>query len=246
MDTVLLQKEVDKKSRRSWGNTIDVGYFMSGQYEEKINKKMMYYDYVFPTGEVVEYVREACEIPIDAIVKYILAMPAPEIGAKDVFQFSNFDDATIRLCQRMAEVDNPGLKHVEVGKLLLNDGKERNDGAYTKYGENHAKTGTAIGLIQDLSKNYFLSCIGYIYPLLDSDLQDKCIHRLWLRNVLIQRLLCATRNGKVDVRQMLFMLSTSTYIRRSSNIKTVWGKLISTSEYDFSAYNKNVNFIIEK
>lgn len=221
---------------------MDVGYFMSGQYEEKINKKMMYYDYVFPTGEVVEYVREACEIPIDAIVKYILAMPAPEIGAKDVFQFSNFDDATIRLCQRMAEVDNPGLKHVEVGKLLLNDGKERNDGAYTKYGENHAKTGAALGLIQELSKTYFLSCIGTVFFDMNSDEREKILVRMLLRNRLVERIICASNNGRIDMRQFFYMLSYSTYVRRSSNVRRIMDELYKTKEFDFSLIKENIIF----
>ena len=214
---------------------MDVEYFMSGLFEDKINKKMMYYDYSFPTGEVVEYVREACDIPIDGIIKYVLNRPTPEIGAKDVFQFSNFEDATIRLCQRMAEVDNPGLKHLDVGKLLLNDGKERNDGAYTKYGENHAKTGAGLGLIQELSKTYFLSCIGAVYYSIDDDLRSRLLVRLILRNKFVDRVILASQNGNVSMRNLLYMLSDSTFIRRSSNIKTVLDKLGHSSEYDFSS-----------
>lgn len=225
---------------------MDVDYFMSGQYEEKINKKMMYYDYVFPTGEVVEYVREACEIPIDAIVKYVLAMPTPEIGAKDVFQFSNFDDATIRLCKRMAEVNNPGLKHVEVGKLLLDDSIERNEGAYTKYGENHAKTGTAIGLIQELSKTYFLSSLGMIYPKLDEKEREQLLTRLILRNSFVDRIIQTTYDRKMNLRQMLYMLSSSTFTRRSSNIKRILKQLHDSDEYDFSFIEKNIDYLIEK
>lgn len=224
---------------------MDVYYFMSGKYEEKINKKMMYYDYDFPTGEIVNYICDTCEIPIDVIVKYILSMPVPDIGAKDVFQFSNFDDATIRLCQRMIEVDNPGLRHLEVGKLLLNDGKERNDGAYVKYGENHAKAGTSFGLIQELSKTYFLSCVGAVYSQIDSETREKLLTRLVLRNPLIKRIILATSNGKVNIRQMLYMLSESTFIRRRSNIKDVWAKLLNSSEYDFTVIDGNVSFVIE-
>lgn len=220
--------------------------FMSGLYEEKINKKMMYYDYSFPTGEVVEYVKKVCELEVPALVKYILEQPAPAISAQDVFQFSSFDDATIRLCQRMKEVDNPGLNHLEVGKLLLNDGKERKDGAYTKYGENHAKTGAAIGLVQELSKTYFLSCLGNIFPELNAYFQERLLTRLLLRNRFIDRVLCASGNGPVTMRQFLYMLSDSTYIRRSSNIKTVIGKLEKTDEYDFSFLGNRLIYTFEK
>ena len=220
--------------------------FMSGSYEEKINKKMMYYDYSFPSGEVIEYINRINELEIPVLVKYILENPAPAISAQDVFQFSSFDDATLRLCQRMKEVDNPGLSHLEVGKLLLNDGKERKDGAYTKYGENHAKTGAAIGLIQELTKTYFLSCVGYVYPELSVTEKDALMTRLLLRNSFIKRVINATQNGNVFMRQFLYMLSDSTYVRRSSNIRKIMNVLADTEEYDFSVITNNMIYLWEK
>jgi len=225
---------------------MDVDYFISKQYEEKINKKMMYYNYVFPTIEVKEYISDICNIQIGNIVDYIIEANNPEIGSKDIFQFSSFEDATTRLCQKLIEVDNPGLKHVEIGRLLLNDGKNRNDGAYTKYGENHAKTGNAIGLIQELSKTYFLSCIGTVFCDIDDNLRDKLLVRLLLRNNLIRRIITATKNGNVDMRNFLFMLSYSTYVRRSSNIKTIMKCLEKNQEFDFTVITDRMIYTIEK
>lgn len=225
---------------------MDIEYFMSEEYEKKINKKMMYYDYVFPTGEVVEYVRGVCDIPIERFVKYIQSMPTPEIEAKDVFQYSSFEDATTRLCERMLEIDNPGLKHIDVGRLLLNDGKSRNDGAYTKYGENHAKLGNSLGLLQELSKTYFLSCIGYVYPYLEEPLKNQILVRLILRNNLIKKIIIETKNGEINMRHFLYMISDSTYKRRIGNVKGVINILIKSREYDFTYITDNSVFACEE
>ncbi|MBP5469173.1 MAG: hypothetical protein J6Z11_08015 [Candidatus Riflebacteria bacterium] len=225
---------------------MEIENFISGLYEKKINMKMMYYDYIFPNDEVTKYVYEVCKIPIENIVKYILTMPTPQIEAKDVFQFSNFDDATIRLCRRIAEKDNPGFKHIDVGKLLLNDGKIRKDGAYTKYGENHAKTGVSLGLIQELSKTYFLSCIGNVYPNLEVVVRNQLLTRLILRNSFVGRLICMAQNGNVNMRQFLYMLSDSTYKRRMSNIKCILKQLCATQEYDFSFLYSRIYFVTKE
>lgn len=221
---------------------MDVRRFMSGQFEKKINEKMMYYDYIFPTGDVLEYVNAVCEIPIERILEYIIRMDNIEITAHDVFQFSSFDDATIRMCSEMQKTDNPGMSHLDVGKMLLNDGKERKDGAYVKYGENHAKTGAAIGLLYELCRTYFLSCIGMVYPQLPEAQRECLLTRLILRNSFISRVIKATQNGDVQMRQFLYMFSYSTYVRRRSNIKSIVAVISSSGEYDFSAIVEKIHY----
>ncbi|MBR5296639.1 MAG: hypothetical protein IKU29_02070 [Parabacteroides sp.] len=221
---------------------MDVIHFMSGQFEKNINEKMMYYDYVFPTGEVLEYVDAVCETPIDRILEYIVQMDSIEITAHDVFQFSSFEDASIRMCIEMQKTDNPGMNHLEVGKMLLNDGKERNEGAYLKYGENHAKTGTAIGLLYELCRTYFLSCIGMVYPQIPEEQRNRLLTRLILRSPFVSRVIKATQNGNVQMRQFLYMLSYSTYVRRRSNIKAVFSIVSDSVEFDFSEVVKKISF----
>ena len=223
-------------------NDVSVKSFMGRTYEKKIDKNMMYYDYMFPFDDVLAYVKNVCEIDISDIVGYVLSMPSPEITAHDIFQFSNFNDATLRLCELIREANDPGLKHLDIGKLLLDDGIARKDGAYTKYGENHVKTGESLGLVFELSKTYFLTCIGEIYPDLSEDTRRELLTRLLLRNKFISRLISATSNGNVQMRQFLYMLSDSTYERRRSNIRTVIKELTKTTEYDFSFLEERLIF----
>lgn len=215
--------------------------FYSGKYEKRINKNSLYYSYNFPEQEVRAYVEEIIAEPIDRYIAYIKALKEREqITSKDVFQFSNLSDATIVICEKIKAHNNPGVRYIDVGKILLDDGKIRKDGAYTKYGENHVKTAEAMGLFFELSRTYFLSCLGYVYCDLSNDDRQKLLTRLLLRNRLIVRMMQASENGNVNVREFLYMLSDSTYLRRKSNVKEVLNILDSSDEYDFTNFIEKI------
>ena len=206
--------------------------FFSRSYENKINKDILYYE--FPHDEVEEYVKSISDEPVDRLLAYIRGFSEKEIiKPADVFQFSNFNDATDSFCEKVEAVDNPGLSHLEVGKLLLDDGKVRNDAAYIKYGENHSKLAKELGLGFEVCNTYYLSGIGYIYTELDDKQKKVLLDRLILRSTLIKRMYQASENGNVDLRQFLYMLADSTYVRRRSNIKRILSYLNSSDEYDF-------------
>lgn len=214
-----------------------INEFYSREYEEKVNTNSLFYSYNFPEQDITAYIAKVISEPIDRYIAYIKDMDEREqITAKDVFQFSNIEDATINICKKVRDNNNPGMKYIDVGKLLLDDGKMREDGAFTKYGENHVKTAEAIGLFFELSRTYFLSCIGYVYCDLSNEEKDKLMTRLLLRNRLIVRLIQASENGNVNVRDFLYMLSDSTYARRKSNVKAILNILAHSNEYDFSGF----------
>lgn len=209
--------------------------FYSRTYESGINKKMLYYNYDLPAEEVEDYVRQILCVPIERLVKRDIEMETIEvITSKDVFQFSTLEAGTDHVCQALSDAGNPGVTFIQAGKLLLNDGKQRSDMAYIKYGENHLKTAEALGLLYELTHTYFVSCIGEVYLKLSEEDRKKLNVRLFLRNKLIVRLVKATSTGNVDARQFLYMLSDATYIRRKSNIKCILRYLLGSPEYDFS------------
>ena len=108
--------------------------FFTQKYEKKINKDILYYD--FPKEEVTAYVEQVINEPVDRFVAYIKGLTAKSrIETGDVIQFSNIEDATINFCEKVNEVNNPGLNFQEIGRLLQDDGIERKVGAYVKYGE---------------------------------------------------------------------------------------------------------------
>lgn len=217
--------------------------FYSRTYEKEINKKMLYYNYIFPKEEVEDYVRQILCVPVELFIQRDLeAETAEAITPKDVFQFSTLEAGTDHVCHSLSNAGNPGVTFIEAGKLMLNDGKQRKDMAYIKYGENHLKTAEALGLLYELTRTYFVSCIGEIYLTLSDEDKKRLNTRLFLRNKFISRLIKVTANGRVDARQFLYMLSDATYIRRKSNIKCIIRYLSESSEYDFSTLFENIYF----
>ncbi len=214
--------------------------FFSRNYENKINKNILYYE--FSQGEVEVYVKDVINEPVQGYIDYIESIQEREvIRAEDVFQFSNFKDATDNFCEKIKEIDNPGLSHLEIGKLLQDDGKDRTDGAYIKYGENHAKLAKELGLAFELCNTYYLSGVGYVYEEMALEDRERLLVRLILRSKIVTRLYQASKNGKVNLRQFLYTLADSTYVRRRSNIKKVMGYLVASPEYDFKEF---IDFIV--
>ena len=105
-----------------------------------------------------------------------------------------------------------------------------------------SKTAEALGLLYELTRTYFVSCIGEIYLTLNDEDKKKLNTRLFLRNKFISRLIKVTANGKVDARQFLYMLSDATYVRRKSNLKRILAYLQESQEYDFSPFINNISF----
>ena len=218
--------------------------FYSRTYENSINKKMLYYNYNFPKEEVEDYVRQVLNVPIESFIQYdIEAETVEAITPKDVFQFSTLEAGTNHICHALHHANNPGVTFIEAGKLLLDDGAQRKDMAYIKYGENHLKTAEALGLLYELTRTYFLSCIGTVYISLCEEDQKRLLIRLFLRNKLISRLIKVTNASNVDARQFLYMLSASTYIRRKSNLKCILHFLQESTEYDFSGMINRIHFV---
>lgn len=217
--------------------------FYRRTYEFDINNKMLHYDYTFPTGEVMDYVQQILCLPIDRLVQHdIESETADAITPKDVFQFSSLENATDNICRILNDIGNPGVTYLQAGKLLLNDGKSRNDIAYKKYGENHLKTAEALGLLYELAHTYFVSCIGTIYLILNDEDRKRLNIRLLLRNKFIARLVKATSTATVNARQFLYMLSDTTYTRRKSNVKYILQYMQESTEYDFSQMTSRICF----
>lgn len=217
--------------------------FFNKQYENTINHKTLYYDYVFPEIDVINYVKDVIAVPLSEYVAYVCnCLPNKLIVAADVFQFSKLNDATFGLCSIIKNINNPGVNYLQAGELLLDDGKTRLKGAYLKYGENHLKTGASIGFLFEITRTYFLSIYGSVIDLLSTEEQNLLLVRLIIRNNLISRLIKIGSMGRINVREFLYMLSDSTYKRRSSNIKSIIDILKISKEFNFDPILKNIIF----
>lgn len=218
-----------------------VAQFFSQEFEKQINHKILYYSFAQP--EVQLYVESIISEPIENFIEFIKSKKLDEtIKVEDIFQFSSFEDATDNFCAKVREIDNPGLTHLQIGKLLQDDGIDRKTGAYVKYGENHAKFAKQIGLAFELCKSYYLSGIGYIYCDLPVNQKKELLYRLILRSNLVLNIYRTSLIGPVDLRQLLYMLADSTYLRRKSNIKKVINFLLSSNEIELLNFIEKIKY----
>lgn len=194
--------------------------FFSKYSEEKINEQLFIRNYRMNEEEVLSYIGSLIDIPLTVFIDYVNdSNSASYITFQDVVQFSSFSDATNGICEILSLNDNNGLSNIEIGKALLDDGKERNDGALRKYGENHAKTAIELGLVHSLYGRYYLTCLGMVYNQLEKSVQVALLRRTILRNRFFQKAIKKSQANEVVLSKEMSFLSESTAKRRLPNVR---------------------------
>lgn len=215
--------------------------FFTRTFENEINEKMMYKNYRIDYLSLVSYINDIITIEYDSFIEYILSnYDVQYLTSDDVLQYSDLKDATTNICLKFKNNGDTGYRFLDIGKMLEDDGIEREDGAYRKYGENHSKTGENIGLLQKIDYTYYLSCIGSVMDLLSEEQQEKLVDRLLLRNKLIRRLIykCIVYNEASYSYECGF-LKQSTVTRRKSNVK----RLVERVAICSNKYRDNISKI---
>lgn len=218
--------------------------FFSRTFESELNERMMERSFALSTKEVENYLRSISNLSCSTFVEFILHdMARCGITTADVPQFSSWDEGTDNICEVISKAGDRGFTHAEIGCLLFHDGKVRNKIACRKYGEGHAKLAKCLGLLQEIDKTYFLSCVGYVWGTLNRILKDKLYTRFLLRFNLIQFLLQQTQNGGVEFKTVARNIGLSEWgcYRRHSNVKCILDRLCATDEYDFSTFRSKVD-----
>lgn len=218
--------------------------FFQRKIEDEYNEKLFKRSYVLPQDEVLEYVRNLLEIPVDIFFSYMLhSNRSYSFRAKEIPQYSAIEDATTRLCSGLKEANDPGLSYVEVGVLLRHEGSVRTEGADQKYGENHSKTAADFGLVQisPYSHKIFLTAIGYIFNSLSTDEQEEYLARAILRNNFINCILSRAVSHEILLTDEMSILSLSTINRRLSNVKG-YLRILWRKGDEISAAIKNIMY----
>ena len=220
--------------------------FFKREYETRVNLNLLQYDYVFPASEMKDYVQDIIRINVPELLYFVLQSEDVDIETKDIFQFSNFNDATLNICAKLNEINDPGVTWEEAGTILLGTSVQRKIGALRKYGENHLKMASSLGLLYSVTNVFFLSGLGRVYLDLNVEQQNELIIRLVLRTKLIGQILRDSSRGAFNLYNLLDVLSPSTYCRRRSNIKTIVGILEKYDNSLFSPIIQNINYDICK
>ena len=214
--------------------------FFSKQLENEINESLFIRDYKMNNDKVRSYVQDLIDVPYSRFIEFVFKNCAANyITSQDVVQFSSFVDASSRICNVLFDVDNNGLSNIQIGTSLLNDGKPRKDGALRKYGENHAKTGIELGLVQSCYSSYYLTCLGMIFNQLCESDKIELIRRVILRNRFFQKVILKSQRGPVSIVKEMSFLSESTVKRRLPNVRFLYS-LIYGSEQEVHQYLNNI------
>ena len=154
-----------------------------------------------------------------------------EIKAEDIIQFSSFK-AGLEDVPLVLEKEDRDLSFDEVGLLLLGN---REAGALKKYGENHSKLAEFFSLVKlsdDRLTKVKLTSLGLFFTKLDFRFKTKILRILALRNPLIKNLIIKAKFGIANYNNETSCLSTSTQIRRRSNVKTIVEFILKDSDYE--------------
>lgn len=202
--------------------------FFYKEYEDEINANLLENNYAFPRNEVLNYIRELNDLDISEYLSWLdNNFTMTVITIEDAVQYSSINVVTNQISEKMISAGDSGYTHLQIGKILQDDGLDRTDGTYTKYGENHAKTAAYLGYLYSLNRCYYVSCIGYVINELSEYEQGKLFARLMVRTNLFKTVYYLSKSGMVNMREVFDMLSEKTYVRRRSNIKMFFQKLVS-------------------
>ena len=192
--------------------------FFEKTYEAFINEEMLKYEYSFPEDEVESYVLALISIPYKKFIDYICENYCSNpITSASIPQISNYNDCTTGVIKVLLDNNDPGLECRYIGRELFDDDIERNDGAYTKYGENHVKGAEFHGLTHCIHNRWFLTCLGRIYPSFDEEVKQLLFARTLLRNPFFYIVVSNAINNDVNIYNYMGDLSPATRKRRSSS-----------------------------
>lgn len=193
--------------------------FFSKRYENELSMKMLELGFVFPEEEVLSYIQQIVEMPYKEYLYFVRDnVMLSRITTQNIPQFSSIEDGTSRLCEKMKALGDTGFTMKFIGKVLLDDGKERKDCALSKYGENHLKFARLLGLTHEYYGPWYLTPLGYCFSQLKEETKSALLARTVLRDPLFYKMISDSSNGVVNITSYLDILSLSTKKRRMPNV----------------------------
>ena len=194
--------------------------FYDRTYEKYVNKLILDdKNYVVPRQQLSNYVRELLDIPYVDFIEYIKRNHSKKkIDVSDITQFSSFSSCETEMCKALLWANNPGCQYIEIGRLFPEKVSSQNEVAYRKYGENHIKASSQLGLTFVYYDYWYLSCLGYIYPDLSSNDKNRLLARTIIRNGLYQQMIIDILEHDIAPATYMNILSESTIKRRYNNV----------------------------
>ena len=174
--------------------------FFSRKQEITFNKQISGEISTAIQGGILEYVTNVISLPIADYLQYLQEMPRTSfIQPSDITQISHIELCRLEMCQAFERKGYQGLELAEIGEALHNDGVKRAKNTNAKYGEN-VKGAQQFGLVYRKDGKWFLSCLGYVYPLIDESQRDALISRVLLRDPLYSQLCVDAMNKDIIIK----------------------------------------------
>ncbi|MHB8983992.1 MAG: hypothetical protein ACYC4E_01395 [Carboxydocellales bacterium] len=181
-------------------------------------------------------VRFSKEILADWFCEKLLSMPLSDIfeivrknpSLEDVLpsnipQFSNLNDVYLET-PNILSLSGQSMSYDELGTYLDN-GKEKNEVAQRKYGENHSKLAALLDLVViTVNSNSYkaaISVFGTAFYKRTDDEKRKLAARLLLRVPIVQKMLIDGLSTETDIEDELSCLADQTKKRRKPNIASI-------------------------
>lgn len=156
------------------------------------------------------------------------------VTVKDIPQFSQIDDASIKLVDIIIKSGDCGFTFDQLGLYLTSPGKKKS--AYKKYGENHAKFAELLDLVfitKTSPRKIYLTGLGKLFYSLHPENKNKVLIFQMIRLNIVVEIInnYSTNNSFIILDYLKQYLSESTAKRRSSNVKAIFKFL---AENDFA------------
>ncbi len=156
-------------------------------------------------------------------------------------QFSKFEDGSFEIVNILNNEGNRGLTFNELGRLLEGAGKK--EGAYKKYGENHAKLAELLDFVTittERPRKVYLTKLGLSFIESNDERRINILKTQIYRMEIIKDIIIKSIKESFDLSIYLSdFLSTTTVTRRKPNIRTLFKFLIDNDISELkSVYKK--------
>lgn len=193
--------------------------FYTKRFETQSTQLLLENPMIFSQKVMENYLYQITNHPLEKYLSYIIAHPLNcEITSKDITQLSNIEDCTTKMCKMMLSKSNCGLT-LPIIASELHAGQEYKDNivALTKYGENQVKTACQLGLTVLRNNLWYLTSVGYIFPLLPDDVKHKYLSISLLRDPFYSKVFRSIYEQETNLLEFMMILSESTQKRRVSS-----------------------------
>lgn len=151
------------------------------------------------------------------------------VDKKDISQFSDFKDAYYEVPRILLSCGIENVDYSKMGYLLREE--KRKEGADKKYGENHMKTCAQLGLCHFEKCKASKNALGSLFVHLNESEIKNILPKLCLYIPYVQNYFMAGATDEVRD-EMLGILSSTTQVRRRSNVNTIIKTIKDSLEYE--------------